>query len=141
MTNNTTLRRVMKSVMLIGVLFAAIFASSTYADGSILSLKEFTGNLTNGMGYGAQIIQYIAIIAGVGFVFGAFHKFHANKMNPTQVPLSQGITMLLIGSALLVFPTLLETGSKMMIGDNAKVAQIGGHEINDIISTHAPTGS
>lgn len=133
MTQNKTLRRVMKAVMLFGAVFSFIGASSAFADGTIPSISDIATNLTHGLTFTAQILQYIAVIAGVGFVFGAFHKFHANKMNPTQVPLSQGITMLLIGSGLLVFPTLLETGAKMLVGDNIKQAQIGGKQINDYI--------
>src|SRR3990167_744076 len=46
------------------------------------------------------IFQDIGLVAGIGFVIGSFFKFHQHKMNPTQVPLSQGITLLLVGAGL-----------------------------------------
>lgn len=131
-------KKQLKSIALFAVILSLFAVGSAYADGgSVPTIKDLSDNLSGGLAFVTRIIQYIAIIAGIGFVFGAFHKFHANKMNPTQVPLSQGVTMLLIGSALLVFPTLLETGAKMMVsgpnGQGFQQAKIGGDEINGFV--------
>ncbi|OGT52048.1 MAG: hypothetical protein A3F17_03655 [Gammaproteobacteria bacterium RIFCSPHIGHO2_12_FULL_41_15] len=138
MTKHSLLQRVMKACLLLGAVVACLVAGSSFAAGSdIPTVQQLSKNLSGGLGYAAQIMQYIAVIAGVGFIFGAFHKFHANKMNPQQVPLSQGITMFLVGSALLIFPTILESGAKMLVsgkdGSGFQQAKIGGDEINGYI--------
>ena len=73
------------------------------------------------------------MIAGIGFIMASFFKFHQHKLNPTQVPLSQGITLLLIGAGLAVFPTLLPTATHAVFGSSADIAKIGGGQIGGLI--------
>lgn len=66
-----------------------------------------------------SILQDVAMVTGVGFVIAAFFKFHQHKMQPTQIPLSQGVTLLLVGAGLTVFPSLLGTTTKSAFGITA----------------------
>ncbi len=77
-----------------------------------------------------SILQDIAMVTGVGFVIASFFKFHQHKMQPTQVPLSQGVTLLLVGAALTVFPGLLGTATKSAFGATAG----GGGQVSSLIS-------
>jgi len=115
------------SVIMIGV-FAA---TSIFAAGSQLTLSQINTNLGTGIGNLVRMMQDIATVAGVGFIFSAFFKFHQHKMNPTQVPLSQGVTMLLIGAGLTIFPHLLGTVSQGVFGHS--IAKVGGSDIASAI--------
>ena len=116
-------------VLLSGILFA----SEVLAGGSQLTLTGINSTLGTGIGNVVKIMQDIATVAGVGFIFAAFFKFHQHKMQPTQVPLSQGVVMLVIGAGLTVFPHLLGTASKGVFGQS--VARVGGTDITAAIGS------
>jgi intracellular multiplication protein IcmD len=79
------------------------------------------------------MLEDVALICGVGFILASFFKFHQHKLNPTQVPMSQGVTLLVIGAGLSVFPHLLNTASSGVFG--ASVAKLGSGGIGSIISS------
>lgn len=72
------------------------------------------------------MLQDVAMVTGVGFVIASFFKFHQHKMQPTQVPLSQGVTLLLVGAGLTIFPSLLGTATKSVFGATAGAGQVTG---------------
>lgn len=82
----------------------------------------------------AVVLTDVAIIAGIGFIMASFFKFHQHKLNPTQVPLSQGVTLLLIGAGLVLFPTMLPTATSALFGSQASIAKTGGTQINKVIN-------
>lgn len=98
-----------------------------------VSLSDLTTNINNSVSHLATVLTDIALIAGVGFVMASFFKFHQHKLNPTQVPLSQGVTLMLIGAGLMLFPTMLPTASKAIFGPNSTIAQVGGSQISSIV--------
>lgn len=114
--------------VLLGVLFAGFALATT----SPITLSGINTNVTKGVGQVASILQDIATVAGIGFIFSSFFKFHQHKQNPTQVPLSQGITLLVIGAALAVFPHLIGTVSKGVFGTS--VTPAGGTAIRNIVA-------
>ncbi|PIZ04161.1 MAG: type IV secretion protein IcmD [Gammaproteobacteria bacterium CG_4_10_14_0_8_um_filter_38_16] len=64
----------------------------------------------------AKMISDVALVTGIGFVLASFFKFHQHKLNPTQVPLSQGLTLLIIGAGLSIFPAIITGASKSVLG-------------------------
>ena len=97
------------SLLLLSLLFSLcfiahpVFAQDTGGDvggGLYQWFKDLAGNVVG-------IIQIVAYVAGVGFVFTSFFKFDQHKKNPTQIPLSQPLTLLAIGAGLCVLPTIL----------------------------------
>ena len=54
------------------------------------------------------ILRYLAYTAGVFFIFASLFKFDQHKKNPTQIPMSQPLTLFAIGAALLVLPTIIK---------------------------------
>lgn len=118
----------------LAVLFAGIFSvSEAMASGSNITLTTITSNVSAGVVNVAKILQDIALVAGIGFIFAAFFKFHAHKMQPQQVPLSQGVALLLVGAGLAVFPHLLDTATKGVFGTDVQHA--GGTSIKGIIGS------
>ncbi|OGT48004.1 MAG: hypothetical protein A3E82_04390 [Gammaproteobacteria bacterium RIFCSPHIGHO2_12_FULL_38_11] len=80
----------------------------------------------------SALLEDVALITGIGFIMASFFKFHAHKQNPTQVPLSQGVALLVIGAGLAIFPHLLDTTSKGVFGTS--IEKVGGTAITSVIS-------
>ena len=53
------------------------------------------------------IIKYVSLVAGVGFILTSLFKFDQHKKNPTQIPMSQPLTLLVIGACLMVLPYIV----------------------------------
>jgi intracellular multiplication protein IcmD len=123
------LRGLLLRLMVIGA--GLLFVSGAMAAEPSVTLATIQSSMKTSLGSLASILQDVALIAGIGFILAAFFKLHQHKMNPTQVPMSQGITLLLIGAALAVFPDLLGTATKGVF--NQGPTQLGGTGINAII--------
>ncbi len=116
-----------------GVLLTGVaFAAGTGTGPDALTLGGIAKTVDTSVTETAVILTDAALLAGIGFVLASFFKFHQHKLNPTQVPLSQGITLLLIGAGLMLFPTLIPTASKAVFG-TAKVATVSGNQIVGLI--------
>jgi len=106
--------RMMKKVFF--ALTAAVcllVASVTFAAGISGVATQVTGNLSAV----AKLITAGAYVAGFAFAVGAIVKFKAHKDNPTQVMISQPITLLFVGAALIFAPSVFKTtGSTMFSG-------------------------
>ncbi|MDF1796616.1 MAG: type IV secretion protein IcmD [Coxiellaceae bacterium] len=81
----------------------------------------------------AKILQDLSLIAGIGFIMASFFKFHQHKLNPTQVPMSQGVTLLVIGAGLTLFPILIPTAGSTVLGSKASVSKVSGSGITGLI--------
>lgn len=125
------MRRILKIMTILTGLLALGVCSSVFASG--ITLSSINSNMTATAKSLVSILQDISLLAGIGFVMVSFFKFHQHKLNPTQVPMSQGISLLLIGAGLMVFPNLIPTVSKAAFG--ATNVKLGGSAINSIISS------
>lgn len=77
-------------------------------------------------------VEDVALAAGLAFVLASFFQFHQHHLNPNQVGLSQGVslqiqgqeslsqsqalTLLFIGIAIAIFPTLISSAVKSIAG-------------------------
>ena len=113
------------------VVFGGIFCTSVAMAATQLTIAAIQSNLGHGIGSIAIVMEDIALVSGIGFIFASFFKFHQHKMNPTQVPLSQGVTLLVIGAGLAVFPHLLSTASQGVFGTD--VGKVGASTITSYI--------
>lgn len=111
-------------VLVMSLIFESAFA---------LTLYTVAKNVGNTMGLVAKMISAVALISGLGFIVGAFFKFHQHKQNPTQVTVGQGLVLLVIGAALCIFPTLIPTFESVLTGSTGGTASIWGTGIADVI--------
>ncbi|MCB1827481.1 MAG: type IV secretion protein IcmD [Coxiellaceae bacterium] len=131
-------RSTMKSIakvaaIALGVVVAEAFATGT---GKPLYLSAIQTNLTSTVSSLGRVFTIVSLIAGIGFVMASFFKFHQHKLNPTQVPVSQGVTLLLIGAGLMAFPLLLPTATHAAFGvSQSGISQVSGGAINSIIGS------
>ena len=128
--NRTAITKCAALVSGLGALFATsvVFAAAP----SAITISTIASNVDSSVKQMATILTDVSLIAGIGFVMASFFKFHQHKLNPTQVPMSQGITLLLIGAGLTLFPTMLPTAKSALFG-SATIAQVGGSQIGDIV--------
>jgi intracellular multiplication protein IcmD len=105
-------------ILMIGmsILVLAIFFISNSALAQDTNINENVKKGVKGFANTAIfVMQVVAYVAGTGFVFTSFFKFDQHKKNPTQIPLSQPLTLLAIGAGLLVLPQILN-GLKASLG-------------------------
>lgn len=127
------MKKVIKWSLLVAGISALFFVETGLAVTGI-SISTIATNVSSSVGSLAKILEDIALITGIGFIMASFFKFHQHKLNPTQVPISQGVTLLLIGAALAVFPAMLPTATKAVFG-TAKFATVKGGGVASIIGS------
>ncbi len=121
------LLRLLVAFGLIGYFSAASAGAATG-----LTLGSIAGNIQTTIKYYSIILGDVALIAGISFVLMSLFKFHQHKQNPTQVKISQGVALLIIGAALLIFPYILTTAKRAVFG-SATVATLSGSAIGGIV--------
>ena len=118
----------------LAILGSLVAITVSYAGASSgLTLSGIGGNISKSVGSIAKILSNVALIAGIGFILAAFFKFHQHKLNPTTTPLSQGITLLLIGAGLTLFPIIIPTAKNSIAGTSATVSKLSGSGIGSLI--------
>ncbi len=123
-----------RGALLIGTALGIMCVTSAMAaPASGITLTALGTNIDRSVSKLAVILSDVALIAGIGFVMASFFKFHQHKLNPQQVPLSQGVTLILVGAGLMLFPTMLPTASKAVFGNSATIGKVGGSQIGSIV--------
>src|SRR3989338_5208535 len=64
--------------------------------------------VTTSFPYIGQLMFATAYLAGIGFTIAAIFKFKQHKDNPTQIPMSTPIALLVIGIVLIFLPNFLK---------------------------------
>jgi len=131
---NRKVTRVTLAVLAVMAIFGLCATASAASVSSGIALSSIASHVQDTVKYFSSILSDIALVAGIGFVLAALFKFHQHKQNPTQVPISQGVTLLIVGSALLIFPYILTTAKSAVFG-SASVANLTGSDISTIIGS------
>lgn len=126
------LKGILKPVLLLIIIMSGLFATAAFAD---TTLTTIAGNIDSAVKAIATVLSDIALIAGIAFILFSFFKLRQHQMNPTNVPLAQGLTLLIIGAALTLFPLLLTTATKTLFGTQATISKTGGKDIGGLIGT------
>jgi len=122
----------------VGVCMLSLIGVSLADTPTALSLSSIQTNLGGSVVQLATMLSDVCLVAGVGFTMASFFKFHQHKLNPTQVPISQGLTLILIGAGLLLFPIMLPTATKAAFGET-QIAKVSGSQIQSLVGS--PGGS
>ncbi len=124
-----------KVALILGLLGGLLITCSIFADPADgLALSAVSSQISSTVGHISVILSNVALIAGISFVMASFFKFHQHKLNPTQVPLSQGVTLLLIGAGLTLLPLLIPTAKNTVFGSSAKVSTLSGGSMKQLIN-------
>ena len=127
------LLKVSAALIAVGVVLAITnsFAAGDFTAG--LKLSGIETNIGTTVANLSKILSNIALVSGIGFVLAALFKFHQHKQNPTQVPISQGITLLLVGCGLTLFPIMIPTARNAVAGTTASISTIKASGIGSLI--------
>ena len=135
MLKNEWLKAILAAVGVLGILF---FASSIFADkgptvGAGQTITKLQTTIGTTVVQVASIISNIALVAGIGFLLASFFKFDQHKKNPTQIPVSQPLTLLIIGAGLCLFPTIMPLVQSAVFGTQAEKGQVGTATVTGLI--------
>lgn len=109
------LGKLSKAQIVLFVILHCSFLGQVYAD-TTMTIGSVASQIILSFENLSRLITASSYIAGLGFSMGAILKFKAHKDNPTQVTVGTPIAMLLVASALLFFPSLLDTTGKTIFG-------------------------
>lgn len=114
-----------------GAIFALFMISNVVfaGGGEGKSLGDVAGSITQSMTNLAKLITAVSYVAGIGFAMMGLLKLKAHKDNPTQVPLSQPMVLLIIAAGLIFLPSVISTiGATIFEGGQKADATGGGIE-------------
>ncbi|MDF1761013.1 MAG: type IV secretion protein IcmD [Coxiellaceae bacterium] len=121
------------AVVISGLLLLALSTDASATASGYVSLTKIQQNVAITVTETAKILQAMSLMAGIGFILSSFFKFHQHKLNPTQVPMSQGISLLIIGACLTMFPILIPTAGSTILGSDVNISSVSGTAISKLI--------
>lgn len=114
-------------------LVAVVACVSANAAISAIALSSIASNVDSTVLSVSQVLTDTALLSGVGFTMAGLFKMHQHKQNPTQVPISTGVTLLIIGVALGTLPWIIPTVKQGALGKKGQIATVGGKDIHELI--------
>jgi intracellular multiplication protein IcmD len=109
-----------------------LFAQTTGGGGGDASLGDVADSIQTSMGDVASLITAASYVAGIGFAMMGMLKLKAHKDNPTQVPLSQPLVLLIIAAGLVFLPSIISTaGETIWGGDKTSTGTLGNTSDTD----------
>lgn len=108
----------------LGLMFVLFSISSpTFAvncgGGGGTTLANLAENVTGTFSSITKLITGGAYVVGFALAMVGILKLKAHKDNPTQIPISTGLALIFVGSALVFLPTLLGVGISTIFGSAA----------------------
>jgi intracellular multiplication protein IcmD len=118
-TNKSKLLFILSIVsLLVLILFPdAVLAAAPTGGGGLPGVKTAAEATSKDI---LTIIKIVSLVAGVGFILTSLFKFDQHKKNPTQIPMSQPLTLLVIGACLMVLPYIVKEVSGATGGSGDK---------------------
>jgi len=114
----------MNSIKIAKVSFLSLgltFLSTTaaFAAGSDVGLGAIATNVSGQLSSMAQLMVYVAYVAGVGFALAGILQFKAHKDNPQQTPLSKAVVLIIVAACLLFLPSVMSAAGGSVFGSSA----------------------
>lgn len=107
-------------------LFVLFFLSEYAFAGGGEDIGGVAASVTGTLKNVQNLLVAVAYIAGIAFGIAGVMKFKAHKDNPTQVPLSQPLTLIMIAAGLMFLPSLLSTAGETIFKGGQKGSAEGG---------------
>ena len=104
----------------------ALFFVSEHAFAAGKDLGGVADQVTSSMKAVAKLITAASYVAGIGFALSGMVKFKAHKDNPTQVPLSAPIVLLVIAAGLVFLPSIIQTAGQTLFDSSGEIGGSSG---------------
>ena len=125
-----------KVLIVAGAALMGLMGLGSALAGEYITMSSMADSINSTSTALSTIISDTSLVTGVGFTMCSFFKFHQHKLNPTQVPLSQGCTLLLIGAGLCFLPLLLPSAANAVFSaTDGQINKIGGSVMNTLIGS------
>ena len=111
------------------------FTGAYAVTNTFVTLSSIQANIAVSVTQIAKMLQDLSLACGIGFILSSFFKFHQHKLNPTQIPLSQGLSLLIIGGCLTMFPLFIPLAGSTLLGASANISHVSGSGIANLIGT------
>ena len=118
------------------LMIVALFAVTGTAFGA--SIKNISDGLMGPVGFLTDMMHYASYVIGAMMIIGAIMQYRIHLQNPKLTPLLTPITMVLIGTLLLLVPYLANIFGNSWSVENQKATGQGAKATAGHISTNHP---
>jgi len=130
------IRQIVFTAIILGIAIPLSSLAAPGASDQYVTMTTVAKSVDNTASELATVLIDVGLCVGICFVIAGFFKIHQYKLNPQQVQLGQGVSLLLIGCGMTLIPLLIPTASVSVMGTAAKKpAQIGGSDIHRLIGS------
>lgn len=102
------------------------FCGNAFAEDLNKSLGDIATNIMNSFAQLGQLMLAIAYLSGFGFTVSAIFKFKQHKDNPTQIPVSTPLALLMVGIVLIFLPGIIRPAGSTIFGSTANLENMAG---------------
>lgn len=135
--------KILCTVLLSGFLgFLAWLPSCAYADiAKGISMNKINVNVTSALHNVSEVVQAVAILAGIVFFVAFCFKLKQHKDNPTQVTIGQPLIYLFLAISLSMLPMMITTSKRVIFGPSATNSKWDHRHMNQIFGPVDLSGS
>lgn len=101
------------------------YSISAFADVN-QSIADIAKNIMASFQQLGQLMLAIAYLSGFGFVISSIFKFKQHKDNPTQIPVSTPLALLMVGIVLIFLPGIIRPTGYTIFGTGATLENLAG---------------
>lgn len=108
-------------------IFLCFYSYVALADtGPNLSLKDIADNIMKSFTSLGKLMIAIAYLSGFGFTIASIFKFKQHKDNPTQIPVSTPLALLMVGIVLIFLPGIIKPSGLTIFGTETELESAAG---------------
>ena len=108
-----------------GIIGMFLLCGAAYADGNV-SLGDIALNIMKSFKNLGQLMLAVAYLSGFGFVISSIFKFKQHKDNPTQIPVSTPLALLMVGIVLIFLPGIIRPSGVTIFGTDTDLENMAG---------------
>jgi intracellular multiplication protein IcmD len=121
----TKMRYSARTALIVFGLILGFYSIMAFADTN-KSIADIAKNIMDSFKQLGQLMLAMAYLSGFGFVISSIFKFKQHKDNPTQIPVSTPIALLMVGIVLIFLPGILRPAGYTIFGTGAQLEQLAG---------------
>ena len=104
-----------------------LFSEAAYAAaGGNVSLGDIATNIMESFQNLGKLMLAIAYLSGFSFTISSIFKFKQHKDNPTQIPVSTPLALLIVGIMLIFLPGIIEPTGYTIFGTGTDLKGMAG---------------
>lgn len=118
--------KVLRNLIFLGI--PLFYCVSVYALGENVGLGDIAKNIMQSFQDLGKLMLAIAYLSGFGFTVSSIFKFKQHKDNPTQIPVSTPLALLMVGIVLIFLPGIIRPAGYTIFGSSDLENMAGGFQ-------------